>query len=217
MISFAKIRAYFLRVIGCIAVVAIICGICFALRSAIVDYQPIKLSLHIQSPQEQNIKIFYTNNSYEQFSEASMQPCHINRSVELTIVNCELQKVSNIEKLKMEFSPSKDPTVITGITVSSSQESKQLADLTKFKTENTQTESVTVKNITFTSDKINPSIIFQDTIGIASPGKVWFFPVNTLTCSLLALFIFMGFWWLLSVISVINKDIEESLVKKESK
>ncbi len=216
MMSFNNIKSFILRLIGCLAVVAIIGGICYTLRTAIVDYEPIEISMKALFPQEQNIKIYYTSNSYDDFTRNNMQECHVNRAEEISLIKCQLIKISNITKLKFEFSPNTDTVQISDITVSGNTQSAILDDMTKFKIENTYQESVTDKIIRFKSNKLDPSLTYTKDIDVHSSGSVWFFPVNMYTCSVLALFVFAGFWWLLAVISVINKDIENSLIKKET-
>ncbi len=216
MISFNKIKSYILRLVGCIAVVVIICGICYTLRSAIVDYTPIEISMKAQFPQEQNVKIYYTSSIYDEFSKNNMQECHVNRMEEESLIKCQLVKVGNISKIKFEFSPNTETIQISNITVSSDNQSTVLDDMSKFKIENTYQESVAGNVIKFKSNKMNPSLVYTDDLKIYSSGSVWFFPVNVYTCSVLIILIFAGFWWLLSVISVINRDIETSLIKKET-
>lgn len=216
MISLAKIKSYILRLIGCIAVVAIICGICYALRTAIVDYDPVEISMNAKIPQEQNVKIYYTTSMHEDFSKTRMQECHLNRTEQQEQILCTILKVPAIHKIKFEFAQNADKTVIGDLTVASGEESAKLNDASSFRFENTASESASSSQISFSSEKLNPSVEYFGKINISSDGHVWFFPVNVYTCSIAALIVFAGFWWLLSVISVINSDIESSLVKKES-
>ena len=216
MISLAKIKSYILRLIGCIAVVAIICGICYALRTAIVDYDPVEISMSARIPQEQNVKIYYTSSEHEEFSKTKMQECHLNRTEQQEQIRCKLEKVPAISKIKFEFAQNADKTIIGDLTVASGNQNAKLNDASFFKFENTSSESASSSLISFSSEKLSPSVEYLGKINISSEGHVWFFPVNVYTCSIAAMLIFAGFWWLLSVISVINKDIESSLVKKES-
>lgn len=214
MISFARIRGYALRLTGCLAVVAIVCGICFALRTAVVDYDPITVSMTAQFPREQNLKIYYTSDPAGDFTAGGIQECHVNRMIQDGPVTCQLNGIPALSYIKIGFAAGSEITSVSRLSVTGGGRTELLGDPGKFRLENTTYESVASDgSLKFSSSKLEPSVAYAQDLQISAPGRVWFFPVNIYTCSFLALLIFTGFWWLLSVIAVINKDIESALIR----
>lgn len=206
--SFKKCTAYFIRLIGCLAVLSIISGVCIGIRSAIVDYEPIVVELHGTFSQEQKIKVFYARNITDEFDNSHMQEFHVNAGE--SDVKFEIQKLDKMKKVKFEFERNVGQTTISDIKISCLDQIQKLDNLNNFKPSNMTEFMIDGSKMMFTSTQVNPSVVYSDTFNIRSSGHVWFFPLNKYTLSFLAIVVFSGFWWLLSVISKINSDIEEA-------
>lgn len=204
--SLKMLSSYLIRLIGCIVIVSIIAGVCIGIRPAIVDYEPILVEMHGTFSQEQNIKVYYARDITDSFDKSRMQEFHVNAGD--SQVQFEVQKLDKMKKIKLEFERNVGNTVLTDIKVSCGEQSEKLNKMNKFKPGNMTSLLIDGEKMIFSSSQVTPSVEYTDTFNVRTSGHVWFFPVNKYSLFLAGLLLFSGFWWLLTVVTKINRDIE---------
>ncbi len=206
--SFKKLSSYLIRFVGSATVLAIIAGVSVGIRSAIVDYDPISVEMHGTFAQEQNVKVYFAKNVSDAFDNSHMQEFHVNAGE--SNVKFDIMKMEKLNKIKLEFERNVGSIELSDIKVSCDENTIALNNMNSFNPKNMSSFVIDGNKLTFSSSQISPSVEYAQALNISSSGHVWFFPVNKYSLSLVAIILFAGFWWLLSVIGKINKDIEDA-------
>ncbi len=207
----SDIKKYFLRFLACSMFITLISSIAYGLRTAILEHDPITISMKTKFDQEQNIKVYYTNKQKEIYSDNEMQSFHVNAGEFDS--KFELKNLNNISYFKFLFDRNVGTVEISDIKISGETD-YQLSDLNKIIHENTEHFEIKGNTLIFGTNSMNTSIRYSEPINVCSKSYVWGIPINVYTLSAMLIAIFLGFWWLLSVISLINKDIADSFKKE---
>ena len=206
-----KLKKYFLRFIACTMFVTLIGSIAFGLRTAILEHDPIVISMNSKFAQEQTVKIYYSNKDVEKYNDSDMQEFHVKAGESNS--RFELSNVDKITYLKFSFDRNVGITELSNIKILG-KETYSLSNLAKIIPEQIDNFEIRGNSLIISSSSVNPSIRYSDKVNVSSYSYVWGIPINIYTTGLMLLTIFVCFWWLLSVISLINKDIADSFVKE---
>lgn len=208
---FKNFKKYLLRFIGSLMFITLIGSIAYGLRTAILEHDPIVISMKTKFAQEQNIKVYYTKKTQEIYNDADFQEFHVNVGEGET--NFELQNLNNVSYIKFVFDRNVGAAVFSDIKVIGSN-TFELTNLNNLIPENIDNFEIRDNSFIVASGSLNPTLRYKDPINVYSYSYVWGIPINVYTLSGMLIIIFVCFWWLLSVIALINKDIADSFIKE---
>lgn len=197
------------RLIGCILFVGLVSSVAYGLRTAVVDYDPITVSMKANFERETDVKIYYVRGIKDEFDPALAQTFHV--AAGERDLNLELKKVDKVKRLKIGLAPNAGAVFISGIKVTGPDNYFELNDISKFKNAGMELFVADGNVLTGRVGGTEGAIEYDDTFVVRSNGNVWGFPINKYTLSALVLIIFAAFWWLLSVVEAINRDIAEAM------
>lgn len=193
------------RLIGCILFVGLVSAVAYGLRTAVVDYDPITVSMKANIERETDVKIYYVRGIKDEFDPALAQTFHVAAGEKE--LNLELKKVDKVKRIKIGFAPNAGAVFVSDVIVTGPNNSFELSDISKFKNVGMDLFMSDGKVLTGRVGGTEGALEYDDTFVVRSNGNVWGFPINKYTLSIVLFIIFSAFWWLLSVVEAINRDI----------
>lgn len=177
-----------------------------SLKPAILDYGDITLNLKGSLSLDNKVELQYRTNSKEEFDSLKSKKIDVSKFDDNTEI--KIKNVDKIISLKLTFLEPIDNFNFNKLSIVGSNN----LDLFFYDIISKDFDFIDSKNNVLKSSK-SSSIEFDLKEYFYSEWSVFGFPINKYTYGLFIFLLFIGCWWILSVINTINKDIKESINK----